>query len=685
MSLRFVAAGLAAALLASPIAFAGDETGRFVIAQADTDTSRYLSETRPLGSLSDKELKQRVRIGRQLMKGGSLAQDERKKVQAAMRAALQELKSRGSVGKSDAAAGEEGGTAAGEPGGSAKATAESDQGQNQKKKSAQTAAEAPENATAGESDQGQNQKQKSGQMAEEAPKNAATGSVAEYLADNRPLDSMDQKSLRQRLRAGSDLLKSGSLSDADRQRVRQVMLSVRQMLKKQGNKTGKDQTGVMGEQGGKQAGQGAEKSAEDGSAAQYLSDSRPIDQLSERDLRQRMRAGRQLIKGGSLSQEDRRKVQQTVRAARLELTKRGGNAGKNEGNDQAVEGTGTGSPSAENNAKPAAGMTGGNKDAAALDDQALRQRMRAARDQLAGGKLSPEETKALRQKLAADRSELRKRVAKNLGGGGAGTENKSAVDWRQDTREAKALNDRELEGRLAFYRGELGKANLTPEQQAQYRLILDRDRQEFRARALALKDERVRKLKNRVASKQLKIEIDINLPGPVGAPPPPVWAAEADDQMIVDQLVRRPARKFDRRYSFEEVTAEPELRQAMPAVEVDTVTFGFNEDFVREEQMENLDRIGGILEEILAEHPQEVFLVEGHTDAVGDDAYNLDLSRRRAESIKTALTQYYEIGPENLRTVGYGERYLKIPTEEPEEENRRITIRRITPAVGAQG
>src|SRR5262249_48120688 len=114
MILRFVAAGLAAALLASPIAFAGDETGRFVIAQADTDTSRYLSETRPLSSLSDKELKQRVRIGRQLMKGGSLAQDERKKVHAAMRAALQELKSRGSVGKSNAAAGEEGGAAAGE-------------------------------------------------------------------------------------------------------------------------------------------------------------------------------------------------------------------------------------------------------------------------------------------------------------------------------------------------------------------------------------------------------------------------------------------------------------------------------------------------------------------------------------------------------------------------------------------
>ena len=195
---------------------------------------------------------------------------------------------------------------------------------------------------------------------------------------------------------------------------------------------------------------------------------------------------------------------------------------------------------------------------------------------------------------------------------------------------------------------------------------------------MALRDDRVRKLKTRVASKNLNIQIDINAPGP----PAPVWAAEADDQTIVTQLVRRPGRNFDRRYTFEEVTSEPQLREALPAVEIDTVTFGFNEDFVREEQLPNLDRIGQILEGILAEHPQEVFLVEGHTDAVGDDAYNLDLSQRRAEAIKTALTQYYAINPENLRTIGYGERYLKIPTQDPEEENRRITIRRITPAIG---
>src|SRR5205823_7252425 len=303
-------------------------------------------------------------------------------------------------------------------------------------------------------------------------------------------------------------------------------------------------------------------------------------------------------------------------------------------------------------------------------------RVKNERDQLGGGNLSADETKALRQKLASDRQELRQRVARKLGKGQ--TDNQASADWRKDQRESKALNDRELEGRLAFYRGELGRGDLTPDQKAQFKVILDRDRQEFRARALALRDDRVRKLKTRVASKNLNIQIDINAPGP----PAPVWAAEADDQTIVTQLVRRPGRNFDRRYTFEEVTSEPQLREALPAVEIDTVTFGFNEDFVREEQLPNLDRIGQILEGILAEHPQEVFLVEGHTDAVGDDAYNLDLSQRRAEAIKTALTQYYAINPENLRTIGYGERYLKIPTQDPEEENRRITIRRITPAIG---
>ncbi len=57
-------------------------------------------------------------------------------------------------------------------------------------------------------------------------------------------------------------------------------------------------------------------------------------------------------------------------------------------------------------------------------------------------------------------------------------------------------------------------------------------------------------------------------------------------------------------------------------------------------------------------------MIEGHTDAVGSDAANLQLSRERALAVKEALSTYYVIPPENLKTVGFGEKYLKIPTEE---------------------
>jgi outer membrane protein OmpA-like peptidoglycan-associated protein len=74
-----------------------------------------------------------------------------------------------------------------------------------------------------------------------------------------------------------------------------------------------------------------------------------------------------------------------------------------------------------------------------------------------------------------------------------------------------------------------------------------------------------------------------------------------------------------------------------------------------------------------------VFLIEGHTDKVGSDDDNLSLSDRRAESIANILTGDYQIPPENLVTQGYGEQYPKVETEGPSRENRRVTLRRITP------
>ena len=84
------------------------------------------------------------------------------------------------------------------------------------------------------------------------------------------------------------------------------------------------------------------------------------------------------------------------------------------------------------------------------------------------------------------------------------------------------------------------------------------------------------------------------------------------------------------------------------------------------------------MRDLIDENPGEVFLIEGHTDAVGGAASNLALSDRRAESIALALTEIFGVPAENMIVQGYGERYLKVQTPDAEPLNRRVALRRIT-------
>ena len=77
-------------------------------------------------------------------------------------------------------------------------------------------------------------------------------------------------------------------------------------------------------------------------------------------------------------------------------------------------------------------------------------------------------------------------------------------------------------------------------------------------------------------------------------------------------------------------------------------------------------------------------MIEGYTDATGADVDNLSLSDRRAESVAVALTEQFQVPPENLVTQGYGEQYLKVPNPGPEIVNRRVAVRRITPLIDQQ-
>jgi outer membrane protein OmpA-like peptidoglycan-associated protein len=171
--------------------------------------------------------------------------------------------------------------------------------------------------------------------------------------------------------------------------------------------------------------------------------------------------------------------------------------------------------------------------------------------------------------------------------------------------------------------------------------------------------------------------------------PPPVIRIPRERYIVEDEYAQPddiyyalwagPVDYIDRPYTLDEIRYSLPLRERMPRVDLDTVTFDTGSWEVAPDQVERLAVIAGGINRAIAANPSEVFLIEGHTDAVGSDIDNLSLSDRRAESIALVLSQQFGVPPENLTTQGYGAHYLKIPTPGPERANRRVTVRRITP------
>ncbi len=153
----------------------------------------------------------------------------------------------------------------------------------------------------------------------------------------------------------------------------------------------------------------------------------------------------------------------------------------------------------------------------------------------------------------------------------------------------------------------------------------------------------------------------------------------ASDDDIYEALNAAPIERLERRYSLDEVRFSNELRDRMRRVDLDAITFEFGSWDVGQEQFPKLERVAKVIRRITEERPSEVFLIEGHTDAVGADVDNLTLSDRRAQAVAEILSSVFSVPPENLVTQGYGEQYLKVPTQDAERQNRRVAVRRITP------
>lgn len=174
----------------------------------------------------------------------------------------------------------------------------------------------------------------------------------------------------------------------------------------------------------------------------------------------------------------------------------------------------------------------------------------------------------------------------------------------------------------------------------------------------------------------------VDLPPPVIRIPRDKYIVEYEDaseEDIYDALSAPPIDRLERGYSLDEIRESRYLRERMRRVDLDSINFEFGSWDVTDDQFPKLERVARAMNSILRRNADVVFMIEGHTDAVGSDVDNLSLSDRRAETVASILTEEFDVPPENLVTQGYGEEYLKVETDGPERANRRVSVLNITP------
>jgi outer membrane protein OmpA-like peptidoglycan-associated protein len=106
-------------------------------------------------------------------------------------------------------------------------------------------------------------------------------------------------------------------------------------------------------------------------------------------------------------------------------------------------------------------------------------------------------------------------------------------------------------------------------------------------------------------------------------------------------------------------------------VTLGNVLFDFDKSELRTGAMRNLYPLVSFLKD----DPSRTAIIEGHTDNVGPPAYNLDLSRRRAEAVRQFLIDS-GIAPNRVSARGLGDSYPVASNNTPEgrQMNRRVAI-----------
>jgi outer membrane protein OmpA-like peptidoglycan-associated protein len=153
----------------------------------------------------------------------------------------------------------------------------------------------------------------------------------------------------------------------------------------------------------------------------------------------------------------------------------------------------------------------------------------------------------------------------------------------------------------------------------------------------------------------------------LGAPAQADPAATEADRKFFQSLRNRSTRSL----SLGEREQIATIVTDKPKIDLE-INFDYNSDRISAKSLPAVQVLGRAMS--APDLKGSTFIVAGHTDAAGSDAYNQDLSERRADSIKRYLVDKSGIPATDLVTVGYGKTKLKDPANPMAQANRRVQV-----------
>jgi outer membrane protein OmpA-like peptidoglycan-associated protein len=136
-------------------------------------------------------------------------------------------------------------------------------------------------------------------------------------------------------------------------------------------------------------------------------------------------------------------------------------------------------------------------------------------------------------------------------------------------------------------------------------------------------------------------------------------------------LVQKLRNRATRSLSIGEREEIATIAKEKPNIDLE-INFDYNSADISNKSMPSVQALGKALTN--PDLKGSTFVVAGYTDAAGSEAYNQDLSERRADAIKRYLTDKFGIAGSDLVTVGYGKTKLKDPSNPMAEANRRVQV-----------